>query len=164
VNEQLIITILGAGASVKCGYPLANALFSQIGDFGSSLGNGCEHLKKAIDQVIKKADELKCTTPDELAFQIDQRLDDSWSENRHGLRTMGLSLALVSRSTGIPASRLTEITKCRRSLTAETALRLAKFFGTSAAFWIGLQSEHDLEVAERAVGARIKREVVSLAS
>jgi addiction module HigA family antidote len=65
---------------------------------------------------------------------------------------------------GIPASRLTEITKCRRRLTAETALRLAKFFGTSAAFWIGLQSEHDLEVAERAVGARIKREVVSLAS
>jgi plasmid maintenance system antidote protein VapI len=49
-------------------------------------------------------------------------------------------------------------------LTAETALRLAKFFGTSAAFWIGLQSEHDLEVAERAVGARIKREVVSLAT
>jgi len=78
------------------------------------------------------------------------------------IRPMGLSLASVSRSTGIPASRLTEITKCRRSLTAETALRLAKFFGTSAAFWVGLQSEHDLEVAERSVGARIKREVVSI--
>ena len=77
---------------------------------------------------------------------------------------MGLRLASVSRATGIPASRLTEITKCRRSISAETALRLAKYFGTSAAFWIGLQAEHDLEVAERSVGAKIKREVISLAS
>jgi addiction module HigA family antidote len=49
-------------------------------------------------------------------------------------------------------------------LTAETALRLAKYFGTSAAFWVGLQAEHDLEVAERSVGAKIKREVITLAS
>ncbi len=80
------------------------------------------------------------------------------------IKPMELSLASVSRATGIPASRLTEITKCRRSITAETALRLAKYFGTSAAFWIGLQAEHDLEVAERTVGAKIKREVISLAS
>jgi antitoxin HigA-1 len=80
------------------------------------------------------------------------------------IKPMGLSLAAASRSTGIPASRLTEITKCRRSLTAETALRLAKYFGTSAAFWVGLQAEHDLEVAERSVGAKIKREVITLAS
>ena len=80
------------------------------------------------------------------------------------IRPMGLSLASVSRATAIPASRLTEITKCRRSLTAETALRLARFFGTSAAFWIGLQAEHDLEVAERAVGARIRREVTTFVS
>lgn len=80
------------------------------------------------------------------------------------IKPMGLSLASVSRATGIPASRLTEITKSRRSLTAETALRLAKFFGTSAAFWVGLQAEHDLEVAERSVGAKIEREVSSLAS
>jgi addiction module HigA family antidote len=79
------------------------------------------------------------------------------------IRPMGLSLAAVSRSTGIPASRLTEITKFRRRITAETALRLAKFFGTSAAFWIGLQSEHDLEEAERAYGKLIDREVTSFA-
>jgi len=75
------------------------------------------------------------------------------------IRPMGLSLASVARATGIPASRLTEITKGRRSVTAETALRLAKFFGTSAAFWVGLQAEHDLEEAERAVGAKVDREV-----
>lgn len=75
------------------------------------------------------------------------------------IRPMGLSLALVSRATAIPALRLTEITKGRRSLTAETALRLAKFFGTSAAFWVGLQAEHDLEEAERAVGAKVAQEI-----
>ena len=80
------------------------------------------------------------------------------------IKPMELTLASVSRATGIPASRLTEITKCRRSISAETALRLAKFFGTSAAFWVGLQSEHDLEVAERSVGAKIKREVTTMAS
>ena len=79
------------------------------------------------------------------------------------IKPMGLRLASVSRATGIPASRLTEITKCRRSISAETALRLSKFFGTSAAFWVGLQAEHDLEVAERSVGAKIKREVTSMA-
>ena len=79
------------------------------------------------------------------------------------IRPMGLTLAAVSRSTGIPASRLTEITKCRRSITAETALRLAKFFGTTAGFWVGLQAEHDLEAAERELGDRVDREVTVLA-
>lgn len=78
------------------------------------------------------------------------------------IKPMGLSLAAVSRATGIPPSRLTEITKCRRGITAESALRLAKFFGTSAAFWVGLQAEHDLEAAERSVGKAINREVKAL--
>ncbi|WP_265594248.1 HigA family addiction module antitoxin [Haloferula sp. BvORR071] len=78
------------------------------------------------------------------------------------IKPMELSLAAVSRATGIPPSRLTEITKCRRSITAESALRLAKFFGTSAAFWVGLQAEHDLEEAQRALGAAIEREVKAL--
>jgi addiction module HigA family antidote len=80
------------------------------------------------------------------------------------IKPMGLTLASVSRATAIPASRLTEITKGRRSVTAETALRLARFFGTSAAFWVGLQAEHDLEEAERSVGAQIAREVHALTS
>ena len=80
------------------------------------------------------------------------------------IRPMELSLAEVSRATSIPPSRLTEITKCRRSITAETALRLAKFFGTTAAFWVGLQTEHDLEEAQRELGSRIDHEVKALAS
>ncbi|MCW1925253.1 HigA family addiction module antitoxin [Luteolibacter arcticus] len=75
------------------------------------------------------------------------------------IQPLGLTLAAVSRATGIAPSRLTEITKCRRGVTAETALRLARFFGTSAAFWVGLQAEHDLEAAEREIGAAVEREV-----
>ena len=78
------------------------------------------------------------------------------------IRPMGLTLASVSRATGIPASRLTEITKCRRGISAETALRLARFFSTSAGFWVGLQADHDLEAAERAVGKKIASEVSAL--
>jgi len=75
------------------------------------------------------------------------------------IQPMGLTQAAVSRATRIPASRLTEIMKGRRSITAETALRLSRYFGTSAAFWVGLQSEHDLEEAERELGDGIKAEV-----
>ena len=78
------------------------------------------------------------------------------------IKPMGLTRAAVARATGIPASRLTEITKCRRSITAETALRLARFFGTTAGFWVGLQAEHDLEAAERQVGKKVLREVRAL--
>ena len=72
---------------------------------------------------------------------------------------MSLTQAAVSRATGIPASRLTEIIKGRRTITAETALRLSRYFGTTAAFWIGLQAEHELEVATHEVGKKIEREV-----
>jgi addiction module HigA family antidote len=78
------------------------------------------------------------------------------------IRPLGLTQASVSRATGIPPSRLTEITKCRRGISAETALRLARFFGTSAAFWVGLQADYDLEAAERSIGRKIEREVVAL--
>ena len=80
------------------------------------------------------------------------------------IKPMGLTQATVSRSTGIPASRLTEIIKGRRSITAETALRISQFFGTTAGFWVGLQAEHDLEVATHEIGERVKREVVSVAA
>lgn len=78
------------------------------------------------------------------------------------IRPMGLTQAAVARAAGIPASRLTEIIKGRRSITGETALRLARYFGTTAAFWIGLQADHDLEVADRELGERIAREVDAL--
>jgi len=80
------------------------------------------------------------------------------------LRPMELTQAAVARGTGIPASRLTEIIKGRRSVTAETALRLSRYFGTTAAFWVGLQAEHDLDVAMNEVGKRVDREVSALST
>lgn len=77
---------------------------------------------------------------------------------------MQLTQAAVARATGIPPSRLTEIAKGRRSITAETALRLSRYFGTTAAFWIGLQAEHDLEVATHKFGEKVNREVKVLAT
>jgi len=66
------------------------------------------------------------------------------------------ALALALR---IPANRLTEIINGRRSLSADTALRLARFFGTSAQMWMNLQAKYDLDSAEDALADRIAAEV-----
>ncbi len=68
-----------------------------------------------------------------------------------------LSLALR-----IPANRLTEIINGRRSISADTALRLARFFGTSAQMWMNLQAKFDLDSAEDALADRIEAEVRTL--
>ncbi len=66
-------------------------------------------------------------------------------------------LALAMR---VPTRRINEIVHGRRRITADTALRLARFFGTSAQFWLGLQLDYDLDVAQDEVGAQIERDVL----
>lgn len=66
-------------------------------------------------------------------------------------------LALAMR---VPTRRINEIVHGRRRITADTALRLARFFGTSAQFWLGLQLDYDLDVAQIEVGAQIERDVL----
>jgi addiction module HigA family antidote len=66
-------------------------------------------------------------------------------------------LALAIR---VPARRINEIVHGRRRITADTALRLARFFGTSAQFWLGLQLDYDLDVAQDEVGAQIEQDVL----
>lgn len=66
------------------------------------------------------------------------------------------ALALKLR---VPANRLTDIVRGKRAISAETALRLGRYFGTGAAFWMNLQARYDLAVAERDLGATIMREV-----
>lgn len=61
------------------------------------------------------------------------------------LDPMGISAYRLSKETYIPQTRISEIIKGRRSVTADTALRLSKFFGTTAKFWLGLQDDYDLE-------------------
>lgn len=78
------------------------------------------------------------------------------------LDEMNLSQYRLAVDTGIPHSRVTAIIKGRRAITPDTALRLARYFGTSAEFWLGLQKEYDLRKAREEFGATIDREVAPL--
>ena len=61
------------------------------------------------------------------------------------LEPLGISAYRLSKDLGIPQTRVSEITKGRRRITADTALRLSKYFGNSAQFWLGLQNDFDIE-------------------
>jgi hypothetical protein len=88
INDRPIVTILGAGASESCGFPLARDLFPKITAFGATLDKNCAHLKNAINHVIKKAEEFGCATPDDLAFQMHQRRGGEVADHRQAWRTI----------------------------------------------------------------------------
>jgi len=75
------------------------------------------------------------------------------------LHPMGISQYRLAADLGVPPRRVNEIVLGKRGISADTALRLARFFGMSAEFWINLQSHYDLEVRRDEAGARIRREV-----
>lgn len=75
------------------------------------------------------------------------------------LKPMGLSQNKLALNIGVPARRINEIVLKKRKITADTALRLARFFGTSASFWLGLQSEYDLDIASDRLADRLIKEV-----
>jgi antitoxin HigA-1 len=75
------------------------------------------------------------------------------------LKPMGLSQNKLALNIGVPARRINEIVLERRKITADTALRLARFFGMSSEFWIGLQSQYDLDITSDALGDRLEKEV-----
>ena len=72
---------------------------------------------------------------------------------------LGLSINKVARDLRVPVTRMSEIVNARRSITADTALRLARYFSTTPEFWVNLQSAYDLDVATRASAEQIKRDV-----
>lgn len=72
---------------------------------------------------------------------------------------LGMSVNQLAKRLGIGAPRLNEVIRGRRGVTADTALRLARYFGTSAEFWMNLQSLYDLRMAEQQSLDRIRREV-----
>ena len=72
---------------------------------------------------------------------------------------LGLSINRLARDLRVPVTRMSEIVNGRRSITADTALRLARYFSTTAEFWVNLQSAYDLDVATRASAEQIKRDV-----
>ncbi len=63
----------------------------------------------------------------------------------------------LARQLRVPANRITQIGRGKRAITGDTALRLGHWFGTSAQFWLNLQSAYDIRVAERSAGAQIRR-------
>jgi antitoxin HigA-1 len=67
-----------------------------------------------------------------------------------------MSAAELARQLGVPTNRITEILNRRRAITGDTALRLADFFGTSAEFWLNLQSLYEIRVAEQKSGKSIR--------
>ena len=71
----------------------------------------------------------------------------------------GISIHRIAMDLRVPANRIAEIVKGERAISADTALRLARYLGTSAEFWLGLQSDYELERAKDELAARIKREV-----
>jgi addiction module HigA family antidote len=72
------------------------------------------------------------------------------------LKELGMSAAELARKLDVPASRMTGILNGQRAITGDTALRLAHFFGTSAEFWLNLQSLYELRVAQKKLGQSIK--------
>jgi addiction module HigA family antidote len=72
------------------------------------------------------------------------------------LEALGMTAAALARRITVPTNRITEIIHGQRAITGDTALRLAHFFGTSAEFWLNLQTLYDLRLAERKAGKAIK--------
>ena len=95
--------------------------------------------------MVKKTGKLAPVHPGEVLQTV---LDDA-----------GLNAHQTALSLRIPANRLTAILSRKRSITADTAMRLASFFGTSAEMWVNLQARYDLHVAEDRLSVRIANEV-----
>jgi addiction module HigA family antidote len=83
---------------------------------------------------------------------------------REFLEPLDISQYRLARDISVPPRRINEIVRGSRSITADTALRLARYFGMSDRFWLNLQARHDLEVEKERLGNRLKREVTSLAT
>jgi addiction module HigA family antidote len=75
------------------------------------------------------------------------------------LEPMGISAYRVAKDIGVPSNRIAGILAGRRAITADTALRLARYFGTDAQSWINLQARYDLDMTRRALGKRLDREI-----
>jgi len=78
------------------------------------------------------------------------------------LKPMGITQYRLAKSIGVSQRRIGEIIAGKRSITADTALRLAKFFGTDAQTWMNLQTHYDLVIAEDKLSERLEKEVMSV--
>ena len=80
------------------------------------------------------------------------------------LEPMGLSQNKLAMALHVPARRINEIVLGKRGVTADTAVRLSRYFGMSPQFWLGLQMDYELDVAEDSLEGRIEKEVVPMSA
>ena len=78
------------------------------------------------------------------------------------MRPLALSANALAKRIDVPVTRISEMVRGRRGVTADTALRLARVFGTSPELWLGLQAEYDLRMARREVGDSVESRIVPL--
>lgn len=76
------------------------------------------------------------------------------------METMDISINKLSRDLAVPPNRISEIVNGKRGLTADTALRLERYFGVEAQFWLNLQSEYDLRMLKRKIGPDIEQRII----
>src|ERR1700743_2676811 len=80
------------------------------------------------------------------------------------LHELGMSANALAKALKVPAPRVNDVLRGRRGISADTAVRLARYFDTTPQFWLNLQTAYDLRVAEAAAGRRIAREVARKAA
>jgi addiction module HigA family antidote len=76
------------------------------------------------------------------------------------LEPLGISINKLSRDLAVPPNRISEIVNGKRAITADTALRLQRYFGVEAQFWLNLQTEYDLRIMKRKIWADIERRII----
>ena len=76
------------------------------------------------------------------------------------LEPLGISINKLSRDLAVPPNRISEIVNGKRSITADTALRLQRYFGVEAQFWLNLQTEYDLRIMKRKIWTDIERRII----
>jgi antitoxin HigA-1 len=84
--------------------------------------------------------------------------------NEEFLKPLGLSQYRLAKDLSVPPRRINEIVQGKRAISADTALRLARYFRTTDRFWVNLQARYDLEIERDRLGSRLEREVSVLAS
>ena len=112
-------------------------------------------MARAVTPASSSADEDVFHYPDGVTLPPSHPGDTLADE----LAVRGLTANALALKLRVPANRISDIVRGRRALTAETALRLGRYFGTGAKFWVDLQAGYDLAVAERDLGATIEREI-----
>ncbi len=79
------------------------------------------------------------------------------------LKPLGISQYRLAKNVSVPPRRINDVVRGTRAITADTGLRLARYFGTSERFWLNLQTRYDLEVEKDLLGTRLEREIRALA-